>query len=305
MNLRYDEELVEAAVFLCAGGRRAGIPALQIHRFHREREKPYAILDPDERNAAFFLLHLEWFREWGLERALLKLVEEFPLFQNSLALLAFRKARGKNEEGAELFVSPETGRNAVVALLPERFASDEQLSPFLRHEFTHLNDMLDPAFGYSPQLHLAGQNPAQQRLTRERYRLLWDITIDGRLVGPGAGAPRERHRAAFDRAFDFWSESRRNEVFDSLWNGTSARHADLLAIASDPREVKTVHEPLPGALCPLCGFSTFQWTPFERLKTPVVEAIRREFPHWSPEHGVCSRCAEVYAANLRHGPALA
>jgi hypothetical protein len=304
MQLRYDDELVEAAVFLCAAGRRAGIPPLQIRRFHREREQPYAILDPDARNAAFFQLHLEWFREWGLEQALMRVVAEFPLLPSSLALLAFRQARGKNEEGAELFVSAETGRNGVVALLPGRFASDEKLAPFLRHEFMHLNDMLDPEFGYSPQVHIAGQNPAQERLTRERYRLLWDITIDGRLAHQQRTTTGEgrAHRAAFDRAFHFWPESRREAVFARLWHGAHPRHDDLLAIAADPRAVKTVHEPLPGALCPLCGFSTFQWASAACLAAPVVAAIHREFPHWSPEQGACARCAEIYGATLRRDP---
>jgi len=296
MQLRCDEELVEAAVFLCAVGCRADISPLQIRRFHREREKPYAILDADERNAAFFKLHLEWFREWGLEQSLLKLVEEFPLFRNSLNLLAFRKARGRNEEGSELFVSAETGRNAVVALLPERFASDEKLALFLHHECMHLNDMLDPAFGYSPQVHIAGRNPAQQRLTRERYRLLWDISIDGRLTNTKRATTgnREAHRATFDRVFNFWSEDRREEVFVSLWTRINPRHDEMLAIASDPREVKTLHEPLPGASCPLCDFPTFRWAKTETLPGVLLARISAEFPSWLPAQGLCCRCLETY-----------
>jgi len=296
MQLRYDEELVEAAAFLCAGGRRADVPPLQIRRFNREREKPYAILDPDQRNAAFFTLHLEWFREWGLEQVLLKLVDEFPLFRKSLTVLAFRKARGRNEEGAELFVSAETGRNAVVALLPERFARDEALVPFLRHEFMHVNDMLDAAFGYSPQLHSAGHNPAQQRLARERYRLLWDITIDGRLTAAKrtTNGSRDSHRALFDRAFGFWSEPRRDEIFASLWDGPKPHHPNLLAIASDPREVKRTHEPLPGATCPLCDFPTFEWSVGETLPAEIRLRIGAEFPSWSPAQGLCKRCRAVY-----------
>ena len=60
-----------------------------------------------------------------------------------------------------------------------------RLRDYVRHEFTHLSDMLDPAFGYAPTLDLPGLNGAQQRLARERYRLLWDITIDGRLTAAG------------------------------------------------------------------------------------------------------------------------
>jgi len=66
MQLRYDDDFVEGAVFVCASGRGHHPPPLQVRRFHGEREKLYAILDPDERNTAFFKLHLEWFREWEL-----------------------------------------------------------------------------------------------------------------------------------------------------------------------------------------------------------------------------------------------
>ena len=53
MQLRYDEDFIEAAAFLCTSGRRKDVPSLQIARFHREREKLYAILDPDEPHIGF------------------------------------------------------------------------------------------------------------------------------------------------------------------------------------------------------------------------------------------------------------
>jgi hypothetical protein len=323
VQLRYDDDFIETAVFLCASGRRQGVSPLQIARFHHEREKLYPILDPDERNAAFFKLHLEWFREWQLEKPLTRLLDEFTSLRSSLDVLAFRKARGRNEEGAELYVQSRAGvppagppaagaagppapdrRNAVVALRVERLARAEHLIPFLRHEFMHLHDMLDPAFGYSPELHLSGQNLAQQRLTRERYRLLWDITIDGRLINTGRETVgrREAHGAAFDRAFGFWPAAKREEAFADLWNGQNPRHEDLLSIAADPREVKSSHQPLPGALCPLCGFPTFQWADRSRVEGRIGEAIRREFAPWSPEQGACERCAEVFEAAVGTTP---
>src|SRR5689334_8610735 len=67
MRLRYEEDFVESAVLLCATGRRKGASGMLIARFNRERDKLYEILDPDDRNAAFFRLHLDWFREWGLD----------------------------------------------------------------------------------------------------------------------------------------------------------------------------------------------------------------------------------------------
>ena len=115
MHLRYHDDFVEAAVFLCASGRRPGTSALQIRRFHAEREKCYTVADPDERNAAFFKVHLGWFREWGLEQLLTGLLKEYPLLPSALNVLAFRCARARNEEGAEMYVSAGV-RNAMISL---------------------------------------------------------------------------------------------------------------------------------------------------------------------------------------------
>jgi hypothetical protein len=302
MQLRYDDEFVEGAVFLRARSRLHGPPPLQVRRFHSAREKLYSILDPDERNAAFFQLHLDWFREWGLEKTLLDLVDEFPRLRGALAALVFRKARMKSDEGAELYVSAENGRAGIVALGTERFDRPDDLAPFLRHEFTHLDDMVDPAFDYSPQLNLPNRNAAQQRLVRERYRLLWDLTIDGRLTTSGRPTVgrREPHRAAFDRAFGFWPETRRDEVFDSLWRCSNPRHHHLLAIAADPRDLNSAHEPVPGAPCPLCGFATFDWANTGDLPAPTTVAIQKEFPQWLPASGACGRCVEIYRLASSH-----
>ncbi len=335
MQLRDDDDFLEAAVFLCASGRRPGVPSLQIARFHREREKLYSILDPDERNAAFFTLHLDWFREWGLERPLTEVLKEFPLVHEQLAVLAVRKSTGKNDEGAELYVNDAGQRTGLLALKPERLAGEwsADISPlqrgtagssrtipeshgltalkraearvpmdprdFLRHEFMHLHDMLDPAFGYVPELELPELNTAQKRLARERYRLLWDITIDGRLAAAGHApmATREQHAAAFARGYSFWPEEKRAQTFNTLWGAKAPRHADLLALIADPRGLRDAHRPAPGASCPLCDFPTFQWAEPGSLEPGLVQRITTEFPNWSPEHGVCARCWEAYQVN--------
>ena len=301
MHLRYDEDFVEGAIFLCASGKRQDVPHLQVLRFHREREILYSLLDPDERNAAFFRLHLEWFREWGLEKWLLRTLEEFPLLSGALQVLAFRKARGKSDEGAELYVNPETGRSGVVALRVERFALEQDLTPFLRHELTHLQDMVDPAFGYARELDVAGHTASPQRLTRERYRVLWDVTIDGRLLNGGrAGiATRDQRWAEFDRAYSFWPESRRQTVFDLLWNGPAPSHQQLLVHACDPRGLHSAQQPLPGAPCPLCSFPTFDWADCRAIKPESLAAIQAQYPVWTAAQGACQRCVEVFDAALQ------
>jgi hypothetical protein len=296
MQLRYDDDFLEGAVFVRSNSRQQGPAAAQVRRFHREREKLYSILDPDERNTAFFQLHLEWFREWRLERLLLELLDEFALLRENLSTVAFHKARAQRDEGAELYVGPEHGRVAMVALRCERFERPDELASFLRHEFSHLHDMVDPVFGYSPQLHLPGQNPAQQRLTRERYRLLWDITIDGRLDARSRATVQERdgHRRGLHGAFSFWPEDKREEVFEWLWLNPNPQHEQLLAIAADPRGLKQTNQPAAGAPCPLCGFPTFHWADAASLSGKPLAAIQREFPAWTPEQGACRRCHEIY-----------
>ena len=305
MQLRYDDDFVEGAVFVCANSRRLSVPSLQVRRFHCAREKCYDVLDPDERNTAFFNLHLEWFREWALEKVLIAQLDEFPLLRASLNAMVFRKARVKSDESAELYVSPETGRAGVVALRIERFEQPDDLACLLRHEFTHLHDMLNPAFGYSPQVHLPGRNTSQQRLIRERYRLLWDITIDGRLTNSsrGVSCSRQQHRDSFDRAFSFWPDAKRDNVFLSLWENPQPRHDALLAIASDPRDLRAAREPSPGAPCPLCGFATFAWADITALSASTTAAVQSEFPQWAPVDGACRRCVAIY--HLRSAPLLA
>lgn len=298
MQLRYDEDFIEAAVFTCTSGRRPGVPSLQIARFHREREKLYSILDPDERNTAFFKLHLDWFREWGLETLLTNLLKEFPLLPEKLSVLAVRKTRGKNDEGVELYVNEAGQRSAILALRPESFKRDTALRDYVRHEFIHLSDMLDPAFGYAPTLDLPGLNGAQQRLARERYRLIWDITIDGRLAAAGH-APmqgREGHAAAFARGYSFWPEERRNDAFNSLWHSRTPRHAEFLALIADPRGLRGAQRPAPGASCPLCDFPTFTWADIGALPPEILARVAAEFPAWSAEQGLCGRCLETYQA---------
>jgi hypothetical protein len=296
MQLRYDEDLVEAAVFLCASGRRSGVPALQIARFQREREKPYAIPDPDERNAAFFKLHLDWFREWGLERDLANSLKEFPQLAQRLNLLAVRKSRGKSDEGAELYVNEAGQRTGILALRPERFVQDAALRDYLRHEFTHLHDMVDPNFGYSPVLELPALNAAQQRLARERYRLLWDITIDGRLTASGHApmSARDKYATTFGRGYSFWPAEKQAETFEALWDNSTPSHANFLSLIADPRGLREAHRPAPGASCPLCDFPTFSWTDAETLSPEITARIAAEFPSWSPEQGLCGRCRETY-----------
>jgi len=170
---------------------------------------------------------------------------------------------------------------------------------FLRHELMHLQDMVDPAFGYVPELPVSGPSLNQSRLARERYRLLWDVSIDGRLTLSGRTtiATKEQRWTEFSNAFAFWTEGRQKEVFESLWTNPSPSHERLAELVTDPRQLQATTRPGPGAPCPLCGFPTFVWATPASLAEPTLSAIHSEFPQWTPEQGACARCSSIYRVN--------
>jgi hypothetical protein len=267
MNLTYDSDLLEGVVFLAS--RR--MPDLLARRFHRERTSLYS-RDED----AFFQFHLKWFRDLGFEDRLLKDAKHLPA-----DTLLFRKAVSKKDEGAELFVRPDA-KNVALALRAERFFEPD-FESWLAHELTHISDMLDPTFAYEPEIHLPDAPPAELDLLRERYRVLWDVTIDGRL---------NRNKPA--RLAEFQKVLPGSDAFERLWSRRPS-HPELVALA---KSVLARAQRTPGAACPLCKFPTFAWA-----DAPPAESIQRDFPRWLPEHGCCARCAELYTTRQLEQPA--
>ena len=296
MQLQYDQDFVEAAVGLCASGQVRSVPRPLVARFHREREALYAIADPDERDARFFQLHLEWFREWGVEDVLTASFREFSLLGPHLSILAVRTARGRKDEGAELYVNETGQRTGILSLRPERLMSGHQIAGFLGHELSHLQDMVDPAFGYLPELSLPHWSPGQQRLARERYCVLWDTSIDGRLhqARRPTTSNQDGRWQEFSRAFGRWPESKRKGTFTAVWNHPRPTHRWFQDLVAEGCEVVGSDEPIQGGLCPLCRFPTFVWADPLKLSDDVLATVRREFPNWLPQHGLCGRCSAVY-----------
>lgn len=284
MQLQYDADLIENVVFLETRRLEHNGQALLVARYDRQRSKLYAIADEDARQSAFFELHLKWFRDFGLEDQLLAALKQFPLIRERVVSLLIRKATGKKDEGAELFVRPDA-RNVAVAFLCERLF-EPGFGQFLRHELCHISDMLDESFAYEPEITLAGAPPAELDLLRERYRVLWDITIDGRL-----NHNRPARLAEFQKALPTLSET----TFDELWAARPS-HPELVALA---KSVLVRASNSPGAPCPLCKFPTFQWA----APTEMSAAIHDHFPQWSPAQGCCARCAELYAVKPLEQPA--
>lgn len=291
MNLIYDAELLEGIVFLEARRLEQNGQGLLAKRFERDRVRAYEQTDPDARNTAFFRLHLKWFRDLALEDRLLNAVRRFPIIQQTATTLLIRESITHKDEGAELFVRPDA-KNVAIALRSEHFF-EPGFGQWLGHELCHISDMLDPSFGYAPEITLLDAPPAELNLLRECYRVLWDITIDGRLKHDSEKAKR---RAECAKALATVSTDR----FDQLWNGPRPSHAELVALA---QSVRVVVANEPGGPCPLCKFPTFAWATANDLSQLIVIAIQKDFPQWSPSHGACARCFELYNTGQLEQPA--
>ncbi len=312
----YELELVEEAVFLALRGhpRQGG--------FRRQRDRAYEVRDPEAREATFRKLHGEWFDQLGLARPIVQALEERPSIAAATQGCRVGRARAREEEGAELFVRPAAAgagepelRWVVVRLRPEALSLPERLVQFLRHEFLHIADMLDPHFGYEPHLPPAVAGPAHERLLQDRYRALWDATIDGRLASLGrapASARAERLRD-FTRAFPMLGAAAEG-AFARFFDGVACTHADMVAFVTSPggfagasRDARptcppgsdsappVVTGPHPGERCPLCRFPTYAFEPDPAgLPHGVLAAIGQDFPAWVPAHGLCLQCADLY-----------
>ncbi len=295
-TIEYDPTLLEESVLLAVRGHA------DERSFDREREQVYERrADQDERDALFVELSRAWFRRLGLAEALEIVMLEYPTLVDGVDVVSVGRARARKEEEAELYVAAggahaRGGRRVRVRALAATVARPERFRELLRHELCHVHDMLDPDFGYSPDLELAetGAAPAVERLIRERYRAQWDASIDGRIArhSAGSGALRATRLADFAGCFPF-AQSDIERAFTRYFDSPRPTHAEMRAVALDP-------DLLPGGApsrhhagqCPLCSFpiAALQKT----FSDEVTRRILSDFPGWYPEQGACPQCAELY-----------
>jgi hypothetical protein len=219
-------------------------------------------------------LHQYFFKRLGCDRIVADVAAEFPNL-----VLPVRVGPADGVEGC--FPSP--ARDVIVVRLkPDRFEQPEALRRFLRHEFMHVADVLDPAFGY-PQ-----ERRELEPAARERYAVLWGIHADARIARSG----REPLRSRADwllRIDPSW-----RPMFESFWNRERITHAELLDWAVDPAKFAGSSA---GGRCSLCRFPTFVWG---KLNDEVVRLIGADYPTWDPQKGACERCVESYEIRAGH-----
>ncbi|MBI3265144.1 MAG: hypothetical protein HYZ58_18610, partial [Acidobacteria bacterium] len=280
MRLTYDPELVEEAVLLSEAqgsprssgqaGLRAqaqgAVPAASradARAFRRERDRVYDMADPDRREAAFHALHLRWFARLGLHEIVGQVVADHRDVVDRVDEGRVLRAVTRREEGADLvdqIVPGEVDQRPILVLRlrPRTLLEPEALRALLRHELMHVADMLDPAFGYQRSLPLSDDGPSGDNIVRDRYRVLWDVTIDGRLARASPcdirlepDPTRDARWQEFAGTFSMLGDDCRR-AFEEWFDQRHPTHARLVEFALAPMGsgVAGAH----AGRCPFCRF---------------------------------------------------
>lgn len=287
LPVSFQDELVEEAVLRAIRGRG------EEREFFRARSPLYRLPSAD-RDRAFAEFHGGWFRRLQLAGPIHAALAELAILRESCGRCLVTRAFSPRDEGADMLVA-EADRTVVLRLCATAFDDRSKLLTWLRAELLHVADMVDPAFGYDPVLPASG-DPACERLLRDRYRVLWDVTIAGRLLRRGLVSPEAQREArlAFASTFPMLGQ-KTDAAFVRFFGGEACGHADLLAFATSPGGEDIAARLAPGSRCPLCRFVTFAPEPApENLPEEIVEHIVADFPLWRPFWGLCRQCADLY-----------
>lgn len=238
-RIEYESALVEEAVLLAVKDRP------EERSLRRVRDPIYEIPDEERRTICFDELHRAWFERLGLQRPVQYALAERPILAAATHRCFVASVPRRKDETAELFVRPANGnvedverRSIGIMVRPVSFADTDGLLDLLRHEFLHIADMLDPAFEYTPAFSLEEDAAIPETAFLERYRALWDTSIDGRLVREGLNSPSRRASRLVDFAKVFGMfGAQTEEAFSLLFDRSGHTHPQLVAFARTPRKM--------------------------------------------------------------------
>lgn len=299
----YQAKLAEEAVLR----RITGHP--EESTFRGDRNRLYEMEEQEEKEAAFQRLHHEWFSRLGLHEPLAQILDDWQLLKTGTDCCVVLQPHSKKAEGIDLYVSSdesrpiEERRAIVIQVRPEELIDPSYLQIFLRRELLHIIDMINPEFQYEPMLPKAEQGAQHDTMLQDRYRALWDTTIDGRLIRDGLlpEAARERRFEDFRETFPMLGESLESS-FERFFEAEGHSHPELVAFAQNP--VERSDEPSTAkasvSRCSLCSFPTAIFEPnAEQFPAELIERIQQDFPQWSASERICPQCADLYRARRR------
>jgi hypothetical protein len=295
MPVTYAHDFVEAAVL---EAERVA-PAARQRQFRYARNAAYQIVDVDARELAFRDVHRGWFLKFDLHRCIEDCIAAQPDLVERIHHCRILQAARTRDEGADLFdcVAASNVRRPllVIRLRPARLVDGQSVSAFLRHELMHVSDMLNPRFGYRRMLPVSDYGPAAETLVRDRYRVLWDVTIDGRLCRRGWSSPQVRAARAREFAATFsMLGAETDSSFEDWFDRIDPTHDEIVDFAlHPPRGDDSAHR----GRCPLCRFPVAILDPApERMSPNTLRQIEQNHPEWHLADGLCAQCLDLYEA---------
>ena len=309
LEIKYDHQLVDDIVCKGLAAQEASGDYTLYKEYHDKRDAIYE-MDEERRPRRFRELDEEFFNRLGYDTFLSEVFDEYPDIEEKIKEVHVRRATTRQNEGSNVV---DEGTKVIIRLYPELFIEgSSEIRTVIRHELMHVSDMMNSKFEYNVDEDF-GRSPMEERIIRDRYRLFWDISVDGRLINSGreTTASKEERKKEFDSFFSKIPEETRDLIFEKLWNSEEplphnkmvelSKDTNLvLALAAGNRSVDELVEetkdlgPLPGTTCPLCGFPSFDWIEEVANDEDTAKVINEEYPDWKPQDGVCSRCAEYY-----------
>ena len=309
LEIVYDQQLVDDIVYKGLAKQEASGDLALYKEYHEKRDAIYE-MEEESRPRKFRELDSDFFNRLGCDVYIKEIFDEYPDIKEKIESVHVRRATTRQNEGSNVV---DEGRKVIIRLYPEIFIEGiNEIRRVIRHELMHVSDMMNKEFNYNVNEEFS-PSPMEERIMRDRYRLFWDISVDGRLVNKGleTTATRDERKREVDSFFSKIPEGSRDLVFTKMWEAEEPMAHDrmvelskdtnkVLALAAGDRSSEELIEdtkklgPLPGTTCPLCGFPSFDWVEEAAKDEETAKVINEDFPDWKPQDGVCSRCAEYY-----------
>ncbi len=298
-SIEYHPQLVEAAVLHVIDGHSDECS------FREARDRIYEINDADDQEAEFQDFHQSWFQRLELAKPVQEVLDTWPLLKNKTYRCLVFKAQSKKSIGSDLYVGrPDRSREnremrtILIQLNPGMFCSTSSLLSFLRHELLHIVDMVNPEFEYKPDFARSEAGFPYDPMLLERYKILWDITIDGRLAQKGWNVDLnwEQHWNLFKRLFPGESQSQ-EKAYTYFRTCSLPTHSGLSDFARNPETClkESNSSSIQTGRCSLCHFpaSNLSFPPVDFPQT-ALEIIRKDYPNLSSEDRVCQQCLDLF-----------
>ncbi|MCF6154937.1 MAG: hypothetical protein E3K36_06725 [Candidatus Brocadia sp.] len=310
MKLEFDPGLIEEVIFGELRAREEKGDFSFTLEYHSCIDPVYENFPMDERPSQFKKIEWDFFKKLEIPKLIKEIFDEFPELEEKACGGVIAKAANNFDEGAYLTkgMNQESGqKKIVVKLMPDRFREIPYLRKLVRHELMHASDMLSETYGYRDER--LGGNPMEESIVKERYCTFWDVYVDSRLIRKGKEtlSDKEGRYREFEALYKKIPDEVKIAIFDFLWQDENLTHDKILRLAKDVNEVIKISEGLPikhtlkkkktilpGAQCPLCQFRTYHWVENIEQDAYLVNAIKKDFPGWEPEDGVCGQCIEAY-----------